>query len=138
MSRSYSNFTYKRLMGKFKKTNQGILSKEDNGNSNSKRSKSKNGQYTTAITKRYEHITDNDLELKESYGISLIARFHQIKRNYLHLEPYNDNFNKTSQTYNYYVRMGKSIIGKLSIRIQYSLNGTHLIYNYMKKKHIKF
>lgn len=126
-------YSYKRTIARYKSKRTGRLKGHTNANSESKRLKSKGGIFKLAFTRMYDNMSEQDIELKEKYGLSLVANFHGVNKTYIHLKDYNDNFGTTSKTKNYYVMMGKIVLGKLSIREQTMLKGKHLIFTYKNK-----
>lgn len=138
MSRFISNRASKSSLGRMKSTGTGSSKKSKNGNSSSKRLTSKSGKMTIAFTKVYEGMTEQDLELVESYAKRLIANYHNMSYKYLTLKEYNDNFGTMNLTSNYYVQVGKINLGKTSIRVQRTFSDIRMIITYKVKEGIKF
>lgn len=126
-------WSYKRQLARFKGTYD--YSKTFNGKGKDYLKKNK-GRYDLIFTKMYNDITEKDIELKEKYAIDIISRYTGINKKYLRLHQYNDKVNITNNNYNYYVKQGKIIRGKMSIRVQYTFSSMYLIFVYSEKRHI--
>lgn len=97
--------------------------------------KSKKGHYKIAFNKTFENVTDLDIELRKVYAKDLIADYLHIPTDMIMLDPKNKGTEQSLSSLDetFYVRKGKEICGKLSIRTQRMIKGNILFFIFQTK-----
>lgn len=83
----------------------------------------KKGNYSLAFSERFNGLTDKEMGLLTEYGKDLIANHSYISKNMVILEEFSYDLTPLKATTGYYAKVGKSIIGKLTI-MKYPLNNS--------------
>ncbi|MBT9670506.1 hypothetical protein GPK34_00445 [Secundilactobacillus kimchicus] len=93
-------------------------------------SEKKEGLYDEGFNTTLRDATDKDIELAEHYGIELVSQYHKVLMPLIHLIEKRSTSTLTSNEKVYYVAVGKTIWGKLSISIQQIPNYKNTIWYY--------
>lgn len=97
--------------------------------------KSTKGYYHVAFVKEYKGLTERDLELKLDYGKDLVHHYTGVPYDMLSLRKKTERQTLSSVDSVFYVKTGKEVIGKLSIRVQRRFNDLALVFVYMEKNY---
>ena len=84
------------------------------------------GFYLQGFTTKINQATDLDIKQSPLYLTQLISRYHDLDQRLIGLYRSGVDSSVTSVTYNYWVGMGKVVIGKATVLIQ-SLNNVNTI-----------
>lgn len=84
------------------------------------------GFYLQGFTTKINQATDLDVKQSPLYLTQLISRYHDLDQRLIGLYRSGVDSSVTSVTYNYWVGMGKIVIGKATVLIQ-SLNNVNTI-----------
>lgn len=84
------------------------------------------GFYLQGFTTKINQATDLDVKQSPLYLTQLISRYHSLDQRLIGLYRSGVDSSVTSVTYNYWVGMGKIVIGKATVLIQ-SLNNVNTI-----------
>lgn len=97
--------------------------------------KSTTGTYGIEFVTAYEKATERDVELRESYGKSLISGTVGVPADMITMKLKKSSGQQTLTALDevFYVYVGKQVYGKLSIRTQRVLRHTDLIFIYQSK-----
>lgn len=91
------------------------------------------GYYYVEFSKKYRHVTELDIELKESYALDLVSDYVNVPTDFLRLEPKKENLTGSSLDSVYFVKQGKLVIGKVSISVRRYGSINELLFIYQKK-----
>lgn len=91
------------------------------------RDSSKVIKYKIAFVKVYNNVTSKDLELQRKYALNLVTDFLNIKEQYLTVKQHKKTEDILHTDRVYYIRKGKKLLGKCSIREQRTFTKTNLI-----------
>ncbi|ANT44825.1 hypothetical protein HOR18_gp162 [Staphylococcus phage vB_SscM-1] len=85
--------------------------------------------YKLLFTKRFDYVSQKDIQMQKKYALNLISDSLGIKEEFLTLKQKGKKVEEILHTDRvFYVHRGKKLIGKCSIREQRTFKGTHLIY----------
>lgn len=98
--------------------------------------KSTKGHYRVEFTQVFERVTDKDIELREVYGKDLVSGNIGVPVEMITLQPKRKTGEQTLTALDevFYVKVGKDIYGKLSIRTQRLWKSSNLIFVFQAKK----
>lgn len=119
------------------RTSRGLTGINDNGKDAYKKSlSSTKGHYRVEFTRVFEGLSEKDVELRKVYGTDLVSQYAGIPADMLtlHLKKSTGEQTLTSKDEVYYIKVGKDIYGKLSIRTQRLLKGNMLVFVLQAKK----
>lgn len=95
---------------------------------------SNKGYYHVAFTDRYNKVTERDIELKESYARDSISKYANIPRDLINLQEKKSTQTTTALDTVYYVKVGQTTLGKVSIRVQRLFTHTNLLIIFQEKR----
>lgn len=98
-----------------------------------KKKQSTRGYYHVAFVKEYQGLTERDFELKLDYGKDLVHQYTGVPYDMLSLRKKTERQTLSSVDSVYYVKTGKEVIGKLSIRAQRRFKDLALVFVYLEK-----
>ena len=116
---------------------RGTTGINDNGKAAYKKARqSTKGHYRVEFTEVYENMTDKDIELRQVYGTDLVAKSLGVPIDMLTMVPKRKGITQTLTSLDevLYVKVGKDIAGKLSIRTQRLRKSSLLIFVFQVKK----
>lgn len=119
------------------RTARGLTGVNENGKNAYKKSlSSTKGHYRVEFTRVYEGLSEKDVELRKVYGTDLVSQYAGIPTDMLTLKMKKSTGEQTLTARDevYYIRVGKDIYGKLSIRTQRLLKGNMLVFVLQVKK----
>lgn len=93
------------------------------------------GHETLAFTKEFIKVSDEQVDLRERYGINLIAGYHHVQEKMLRLAPEKTVATVLGGTYTYKVYRGTRKVGTLAITVNYSgREGTEMHFMYKSRR----
>ncbi|ALA07712.1 hypothetical protein PBC6_120 [Bacillus phage PBC6] len=94
------------------------------------------GHYRVAFTNIFEKMTERDISLKYTYGKDLLSSYLSVPVDMISLKPKRSAVTQTLTALDevFYVKVGKEIYGKLSIRVQRLRKNNLLIFIFQDKK----
>lgn len=104
--------------------NKSLFYKEKKGEPSDK---SRIIKYKIAFVKVYNNVTSKDLDLQRKYAMNLVTDFLNIKEQYLTIKQHKKTEDILHTDRVYYIRKGKKLLGKCSIREQRTFTKTNLI-----------
>ena len=84
-------------------------------------------KYKIAFVKVYKNVSTKDLSLQRKYALNLITDFLNIKEQFLTVRQHKKTEDILHTDRVYYIRKGKKLLGKCSIREQRTFTQTNLI-----------
>ena len=93
--------------------------------------------YKLLFTKRFDYVSQKDIQLQKKYALNLISDSLGVKEEFLTLKQKGKKVEEILHTDRvFYVHRGKKLIGKCSIREQRTFQGTHLIFVFKTRHRI--
>ena len=92
------------------------------------------GYYKLIFVKSYGKLTDEEMDLRLNYGVSLIAQYMHTNKDFLFTNQVSSEQTATTLDEVYQVKNLKRSLGKLSIRSQYTIFGNQLTFIFRKKQ----
>lgn len=98
--------------------------------------KKKEGKYKPSFVEPYDNLTEREVGLKLEYAKDLLSKQLGVSRELIKLETKRSKkvTTLTSLDEVYYVKVGTSILGKISIRTQRTWKSTSLLFVYQEKQ----
>lgn len=98
--------------------------------------KKKEGKYKPSFVEPYDNLTEREVGLKLEYAKDLLSKHLGVSRELIKLETKRSKkvTTLTSLDEVYYVKVGTSILGKISIRTQRTWKSTSLLFVYQEKQ----
>ncbi|QPY77416.1 hypothetical protein ANTHOS_180 [Bacillus phage Anthos] len=98
--------------------------------------KKKEGKYKPSFVEPYDNLTERELSLKLEYAKDLLSKHLGVTRELIKLETKRSKkvTTLTSLDEVYYVKVGTTILGKMSIRTQRTWKSTSLLFVYQEKQ----
>ncbi|ANY29329.1 hypothetical protein [Bacillus phage PK16] len=115
----------------------GLNGVHENGKDAFNRSKqSTKGSYRIAFTEVFDHVTERDIELKQTYMVDLLSSYMKVPVDMITLKPKRKTPSQTLTSLDevFYVKVGKDVYGKCSIRVQRLWKNNVLIFIFQDKK----
>ncbi|AHZ09924.1 hypothetical protein FP76_gp170 [Bacillus phage Evoli] len=93
------------------------------------------GKFRPSFVEMYDNVTEKDIALKETYALDLISKHMNTPREMIQLEGKRNGEVVTLTCLDevFYVKIGTSVIGKLSIRVQRSYKSRSLLYIFQER-----
>lgn len=100
---------------------------------NEARKTSFKSNYKVVESHLYEKVTSLDVETRQEYAKSLIARHLNTNKKYINIRLHKQSQTSTALDEVYYVKVLKKSWGKISIRVQRTFRGTDLYFILQRK-----
>src|SRR5699024_8398407 len=83
-----------------------------------KQRQSYRGYYKLGFVEPYNGVSERDVEIRQEYAKDLISKYTGIPKNMIQFRKKSTNQTIVSLDEVFYVKTGKEILGKMSIRVQ--------------------
>lgn len=123
----------KKPKGTWKGVGNNYLGNLNATNTWDKKLKSKRGHYRVGFVREFQGLSERDLDLKLSYAKDLVSSYIGVPVDFLVLERKKETITLSSVDSVYYVKTGKQVKGKISIRSQRTFSSLGLIFVYMER-----
>jgi hypothetical protein len=102
---------------------------------NEKAKQKKEGTYRVSFTEVFDRVTEKDIQLRKQYALNLISTYLYAYEHLLHLEAKTKEGKQTASALDevFYVKFGKEVLGKVSIRTQRGLRFNSLYFVFQQK-----
>jgi len=99
----------------------------------SKEWESKKGYYKLAFVESFDKMTDRDVDIRQEYAKDLIATYVKVPKSMVVFRKKSSTTSLASLDEVFYVKIGKSTVGKISIRVQRTFTQTTLSFVFQEK-----
>ncbi len=103
-------------------------------NNTQKEWESRKGYYRLAFVESYNKMTTRDVEIRQEYAKDLIANYAKVPKDMVVFRKKSSKTSIVSLDEVFYVRIGKSTVGKISIRVQRTFSEATLSFIFQEKR----
>lgn len=95
---------------------------------------SNKGYYRLAFVETYNKMTTRDVEIRQEYAKDLISIYARVPKDMIVFRKKSSKTSLTSLDEVFYVKIGKSTVGKMSIRVQRTFREATLAFVFQEKR----
>lgn len=103
-------------------------------NNTQKEWESRKGYYRLAFVESFNKMTDRDIDIRQEYAKDLIATYARVPKDMVVFRKKSSKTSLVSLDEVFYVKLGKSTVGKISIRVQRTFKEATLSFIFQEKR----